>query len=116
MKAPGFGSGGLRCRGRGETQRYRRRSEMVRRWIGVGFVVLCLALMLNVPAAKGQAVYGSIIGTVTDPQGGAVVGAKVTVTSVAKGNADTTTTNESGNYSVTHLIPDAYRVRIEAPG
>jgi hypothetical protein len=89
---------------------------MVRRWIGVGFVVLCLALVLNAPSARGQAVYGSIIGTVTDPQGGAVVGAKVTVTSVAKGTADETTTNESGNYSVTHLIPDVYRVRIEASG
>src|SRR5438270_10294826 len=89
---------------------------MVRRWIGVGFVVICLALVLNAPEARGQAVYGSIIGTVTDPQGGSVVGAKVTVTSVAKGTADETTTNESGNYSVTHLIPDVYRVRIEAPG
>ena len=66
--------------------------------------------------SPGQAVYGSIIGTVTDPQGGAVVGAKVTVTSIAKGNADETTTNESGNYSVTHLIPDVYRIRIEATG
>src|SRR5437016_1255652 len=89
---------------------------MVRRWIGVGFVLACLTLILNAPAAHAQAVYGSIIGTVTDPQGGAVVGAKVTVTSVAKGTAYETTTNESGNYSVTHLIPDVYRIRIEATG
>jgi Carboxypeptidase regulatory-like domain/TonB dependent receptor len=89
---------------------------MVRRWVWVGFVVLCMAVASNAPAARGQAVYGSVIGTVTDPQGGAVVGAKVTVTSTAKGTADTTTTNESGNYSVTHLIPDAYRIRIEAAG
>jgi len=27
-----------------------------------------------------------------------------------------TTTNESGNYSVTHLIPDTYKVHVEAPG
>jgi outer membrane receptor protein involved in Fe transport len=63
-----------------------------------------------------QAVFGSIIGTVTDPQGNAVVGAKVTVTSVAKSFAYDTTSNESGNYSVTHLIPDTYKIRIEAPG
>jgi len=63
-----------------------------------------------------QAVYGSILGTVTDPQGSAVTGAKVTVTSTTKGTTDETTTNESGNYTVTHLIPDTYKIRIEAPG
>ena len=34
--------------------------------------------------ALGQAVYGSILGTVTDPSGAAVSGAKVTVTSQTK--------------------------------
>jgi hypothetical protein len=66
--------------------------------------------------ASGQAVYGSIIGTVTDAQGNAVSGATVTVTDISKGTKDETTTNESGNYSVIHLIPDTYSVRIEAPG
>src|SRR5882672_1473254 len=78
--------------------------------------VLCLALGFGASTTVGQAVYGSIIGTVTDPQGNAVSGAKVTVTSITKGTSDETTTNESGNYSVIHLIPDTYRVRIEAPG
>ncbi len=86
------------------------------------FVLACLvALSLifvgyGVPKASAQAVYGSIIGTVTDSQGSAVVGAKVTVTSVTKGSSDETTTNDSGNYTVTHLIPDAYNIRIEAQG
>jgi outer membrane receptor protein involved in Fe transport len=61
-------------------------------------------------------VYGSVIGTVTDQQGAAVAGAKVTVTSVTKGTSDTTTTNESGNYTVTHLIPDLYNIKVEAQG
>jgi len=68
------------------------------------------------PTAQGQAVYGSIIGTVTDPQGAAVANAKVTVTDQRKGTSDETTTNESGNYSVTHLIPDVYTVKVEATG
>lgn len=86
------------------------------------FVLGCLvALSLTfagygVPKASAQAVYGSIIGTVTDSQGSVVVGAKVTVTSVTKGTADETTTNDSGNYTVTHLIPDTYNIRIEAQG
>jgi len=66
--------------------------------------------------AFGQAVFGSIAGTITDPSGAAVPNAKVTVADQAKGTTDQATTNESGNYTVTHLIPDPYTVRIEAAG
>src|SRR5947209_18898975 len=79
-------------------------------------LVLCLALGFGASTSLGQAVYGSIFGTVTDPQGNAVAGAKVTVTSITKNTTDETTTNESGNYSVIHLIPDTYRVKIEGSG
>ena len=81
-----------------------------------GILVLCLLCALSASPAKGQAVYGSILGTVTDPQGAAVPGAKITVTSATKNTSEETTTNESGNYTVTHLIPDVYNVRIEAKG
>src|SRR5216684_8062302 len=89
---------------------------MVRRSIWVGLAVLCLVCGLKTSTTFAQAVYGSILGTVTDPQGGAVSGAKVTVTSLTKSTTEETTTNESGNYSVTHLIPDTYKIRIEGPG
>ncbi len=79
-------------------------------------LVLCLAFGVCGSTAVAQAVYGSIFGTVTDPQGNAIAGAKVKVTSVTKGTIFETTTNESGNYDVTHLIPDAYRIKIESPG
>jgi len=72
--------------------------------------------MLWVPVGAGQAVFGSILGTVTDASGAAVSGAKVTVTSQTKNVSVTETTNESGNYSVTHLIPDVYTVRLEGSG
>ena len=84
--------------------------------------LICLAVLLlavsvfTMQSASAQAVYGSILGTVTDAQGAVVPGAKVTVTSVRKGTVETATSNESGNYSVTHLIPDTYRVHVEAPG
>jgi outer membrane receptor protein involved in Fe transport len=80
-------------------------------------VSLCICLaMLTPPAAQAQAVYGGIIGTVTDPQGAAVANAKVTVLDEGKGTSDTTTTNESGNYSAGHLIAGTYTVRVEASG
>jgi hypothetical protein len=79
-------------------------------------LVLCLALGFGATTSVGQAVFGSIIGTVTDPQGNAIAGAKVVVTSVTKNTSEETATNESGNYSVTHLIPDTYKVHVEAQG
>src|SRR5256886_12625352 len=79
--------------------------------------LMCLALILVFStSALGQAVYGSISGTVTDPQGAAVANAKVSVTSATKATTVQTTTNADGNYSVTHLIPDSYNIRVEAPG
>jgi outer membrane receptor protein involved in Fe transport len=89
---------------------------MAKRLVVLGLAVLFCSILLNTPTTSGQAVFGSIIGTVTDPQGNAVVGAKVTVTSTTKSFTYDTTTNESGNYSVTHLIPDTYKVRVEATG
>jgi hypothetical protein len=80
------------------------------------FVCVCVVLSLAAPKAPGQAVYGSILGTVTDQQGNAVTGAKVTVTSTTKSFTFDATSNESGIYSVTHLIPDTYKVHVEATG
>ena len=89
---------------------------MKKRLAAAGLAVLFGLILMLAPKASGQAVFGSIIGTVTDPQGNAVVGAKVTVTSTTKSFTYDTTTNESGNYSVTHLIPDTYKIHVEATG
>jgi outer membrane receptor protein involved in Fe transport len=78
--------------------------------------VVALLCSLWVPSAMGQAVYGSVLGTVTDPSGAAVKGAKVTVTSQTKNVSTEATTNESGNYDVSHLIPDVYTLRVEGTG
>ncbi|HVR26500.1 MAG TPA: TonB-dependent receptor [Candidatus Polarisedimenticolia bacterium] len=81
-------------------------------------VMAAFALLFSfwTPQASSQAVFGSISGTVTDPSNAAVANAKVTVTDEAKGTTEQATTNENGNYTVTHLIPDLYTVRIEAAG
>lgn len=88
----------------------------MKRSLWIALAVVSLVASLSVSDAVAQAVYGSILGTVSDPSGAAVNGAKVTVTSQTKNVSTTDTTNESGNYSVTHLIPDVYTVRIEAQG
>src|SRR5882757_1375346 len=81
------------------------------------FAPIVLSLVLFAPSALlGQAVYGSISGNVTDASGSAVPQAKVTITDSGKGVSYSTTTNESGNYSQTHLIVGTYEVRVEAQG
>src|SRR5690348_5518775 len=73
-------------------------------------------LLLGSESAFCQAVYGSISGTVTDPTGAAIPGAKVTITDTGKGVTYNTKTNESGNYAQTHLIAGLYQVRVEGSG
>ncbi len=80
---------------------------------------LCMAVALlafPLDRANAQQVFGSIIGTVTDPSGSAVANAKVTITDVTKSTSSDVTTNESGQYSKGQLIPDQYKVTVEAPG
>ena len=79
----------------------------------LGFIAICALVPIPV---RAQAVYGSIFGTVTDQTGAAVVGAKVSASSVQKKTRFATTTNASGNFSITHLIPDDYDLRVEDPG
>ncbi|MBZ5689011.1 MAG: TonB-dependent receptor [Acidobacteriia bacterium] len=82
------------------------------------FAVTTMSLLCGLAGtnAAGQAIYGSILGTVTDPSGAAVNGAKIIATSQTKNISVEGASNESGNYSITHLMPDVYTVRVEASG
>ena len=89
---------------------------MSKRIFLVSLALVVLVLGFAVKDTHAQAVYGSIAGSVLDPQGGGVAGAKVVVTNIGKGAVTEVASNESGNFNVTHLIPDTYKVHIEAPG
>jgi len=58
----------------------------------------------------------NVQGTVTDPGGAVVSGATVTLTSIATGITDKTTTNETGAYHFVNLLPGDYRITVEAAG
>jgi hypothetical protein len=75
----------------------------------------CACFITNVQAGA-QSVYGSIFGTVTDSTGAAIPNATVTVKDEAKGTVVTATSNGSGDYSVPHLIPDVYDLKVTAKG
>jgi hypothetical protein len=82
----------------------------------LALAVLASAGLLLYAPARAQSVYGSIFGTVTDKSGAAVPGATVTVTDVSKGTVVTATSNGAGDYSVPHLIPDVYDLKVTAKG
>jgi outer membrane receptor protein involved in Fe transport len=67
--------------------------------------------------AFGQAINGKIVGTVSDPSGGVVSGAKVTLSSVDQ-NRDvrSATSDAEGNYTLLELPAGEYRVSVEAKG
>ena len=58
----------------------------------------------------------SIQGTVMDPQGTAVPGAKVTVTNEDTGIARDTVTSDQGFYRISELPPGKYTVSVEGAG
>src|SRR5437667_4173005 len=64
----------------------------------------------------GQVNRGTIRGTVSDPSGAVVAGAKVTAIHVASGVSASTVSTGAGNYSVQALPAGIYQVEAEAPG
>jgi hypothetical protein len=76
-------------------------------------MVLCTVIVSVVLAQQGTT---SIVGDVTDAQGGAVTGAKVTAADAGSGVTRTTQTNEQGHYEFVSLQPGSYVVRVEADG
>ncbi len=79
--------------------------------LAIGLGMLCMSA-----AAHAQTVYGSLFGTVTDNTGAAIPGATVTVTDEAKGTTQVVQSGASGDYSVEHLVPDLYDIKVTFAG
>jgi len=66
--------------------------------------------------AQTTVVTGSIVGTVSDPSGAVISGAKVAITNIATQQVVRLATNSSGSFNSGALIPGEYRARISAEG
>jgi len=73
-------------------------------------------LMCGSFAASGQSVSGQITGTVTDPSGAAITGAKVTVTNTGTRVSVSAATNSSGVYNAPALQAGVYNISVTATG
>ena len=67
-------------------------------------------------ALAQSSVTGGINGTVSDPQGGVVPNASITVTNVGTNNSVTVTANSDGGYRVSNLQPGRYRIATTVTG
>jgi hypothetical protein len=75
------------------------------------------ALSVLTPAAFGQASSSSdIAGKVSDSTGATIPGATITLINNGTGAQRTTTTNDSGDWSIPNIPPANYKLRIEKPG
>ncbi|MBI3668062.1 MAG: TonB-dependent receptor [Acidobacteria bacterium] len=80
----------------------------------VAFCVVVLLLASGVSRqALAQKSTGDILGTITDPTGGVVRGATVTLTDMATNEMRRATTDDLGNYRFSLLPPGRYSVRAE---
>lgn len=81
------------------------------------YLVLSLALLtLSAGRIPAQSTTGTLTGTVTDPQGAVVAGAKVTITNPQTGIAVAVTSNNEGVYVAPGLLPSTYDISVEAGG
>ena len=79
------------------------------------FGFFLFAALCSLPAIA-QKDAGAILGTVHDPSGAVVVGAKVSVTDIERGQTFATTTSASGEYVASPLRIGRYTVSVEHPG
>ena len=75
-----------------------------------------LSLLAAAMPAWSQEVTGAMRGTVTDPSGAPVVGAKVTAKDTERNSVFPTTTNSDGAYALPRLPVGNYSLRVEQTG
>jgi hypothetical protein len=75
-----------------------------------------LLLSLSAGPVFAQSNYASLSGTIYDPQHQAVPGASVQLTSDSTHAVRQVTSNEQGIFQITGLLPDLYKVTVQASG
>src|SRR4051794_10653011 len=85
------------------------------RFIATLSLSLYLALILTI-VGSGQTVTGSVSGSVTDSNGGAVPSASVTLINEQNGAKRNVVTNEEGQFNFPAVQPGIYTIRIEQEG
>ncbi len=78
------------------------------------FALVCL--FIAAPALNAQALYGTLVGNVTDPSGAAIPGAQVTALDLGTGLERRGSTGGRGEYALSNLPVGTYSVAISSSG
>lgn len=79
-------------------------------------LVLGLATVIFLTPAIAQSIFGTILGTVTDPSGAVMPGVTVTVTNQGENISRDVKTDEQGNYRAENMKAGIYTVAVKAQG
>ena len=81
------------------------------------FLATIGVFLLYTPASRGQSITaGDVTGTVTDPSGGVVPNAAVTLTSSDTNTSRKATTSADGSYRFAFVPPGAWKIAVSASG
>jgi hypothetical protein len=89
--------------------------EQLRRIAYVSLAVPAISFWITA-AAHAQVLYGTLLGSVTDPSGSAVSEATVVALNGATGDVRNETTDNRGLYAFRNLQPGEYTLTIQAAG
>src|SRR5436305_1463038 len=81
-----------------------------------GRLSVLVLIYLTASVVNAQTITSSINGTISDPNGAVIVGARIVVTNIETNVATATTTNDAGIYNVRFLQVGKYVLTIDASG
>jgi len=79
-------------------------------------VLLAVAVLLLAGSAIGQQLTATLSGTAYDPAGAVVPSAKIELVNQSSGDVRRTTTNTTGNFTLTAIPPGDYTLKVTAAG
>src|SRR5438270_2115738 len=80
------------------------------------FLFALVVALINAGAARGQVLYGSLVGMVHDGTGAVIPGGAVTVVNTGTAQSLSVTTDSTGSYSFPNLLPGGYDLTITVKG
>jgi hypothetical protein len=87
---------------------------VLRRAVNTTTALIFAVFAAHTPASGQGETTSAIVGSVVDPAGAAIAGAKVTVTSTDNGLKRSVNTDDSGRFNFPQLKPGRYSVKAEA--
>jgi carboxypeptidase family protein len=95
----------------------RRSSRLRTKTLNITARVMLIAFLLVIPSMmSAQGYFATLSGTMTDPSGAVIPGAKVTLLDQEKGYEFHATSDSSGRYLFRSIAPGLYTVSAEMPG